>query len=88
VAPHQPRLDFQLWFYGLDYARGTPAYVVNLLDRTCNDPEAIAPLFSDGLPAKPQQVRLRFYRYRFSAHIRDGWWTRELENESQTIRCR
>src|SRR5581483_1222405 len=27
VAPHQPRVDFQLWFYGLGAQRGVPAYV-------------------------------------------------------------
>ena len=24
VAPHQPRVDFLLWFYGLDFRRGSP----------------------------------------------------------------
>src|SRR5688572_32751442 len=27
IAPHQPRLDFQLWFYGLGHTRGIPPYV-------------------------------------------------------------
>ena len=43
VAPHQPRVDFRLWFYGLSYRRGMPAYVATLLERLCTDPEAIQP---------------------------------------------
>jgi len=88
VAPHQPRLDFQLWFYGLSYQHGTPPYVANLLDRACNAPEVLAPLFEGGLPPKPEAVRLRFWRYRFSAHLSGGWWTREQENETRPIPCR
>src|SRR5207244_1078000 len=42
VAPHQPRLDFQLWFYGLARERGAPEYVITLVDRMCNDPGAVA----------------------------------------------
>jgi hypothetical protein len=66
VAPHQPRVDFQLWFYGLSYERGSPTYVVNLLDRACNDPAAIQPLFAEELPAHPAAVRLSFWRYHFT----------------------
>jgi hypothetical protein len=88
VAPHQPRVDFQLWFYGLDYARGTPPYVSTLLERVCHDPEAIASLFAAPLPGKPQAVRLKFYRYRFSEHFDKRWWTREPDNETRPIPCR
>jgi hypothetical protein len=66
VAPHQPRVDFQLWFYGLSYQRGSPTYVVNLLDRACNDPDAIDPLFTERLPSKPAAVQLSFWRYHFT----------------------
>src|SRR5581483_2669235 len=40
VAPHQPRVDFQLWFYGLAFQRREPAYVATLIERLCNDPAA------------------------------------------------
>ena len=35
VAPHQPRVDFRLWFYGLAFQRRMPAYVSALLERLC-----------------------------------------------------
>ena len=50
VAPHQPRVDFQLWFYGLSYRAGAPEYVTKLLERLCRDPDAVAPLFRAPLP--------------------------------------
>ncbi|MGZ3440278.1 MAG: lipase maturation factor family protein, partial [Polyangia bacterium] len=50
VAPHQPRVDFQLWFYGLSYRAGTPEYVATLIERLCRDPAAVQPLFRAPLP--------------------------------------
>ena len=73
VAPHQPRVDFLLWFYGLSYRRGTPAYVVRLLERLCRDPTAVQPLFPRPLPANPRAVRIVFYRYHFARPL---WWVR------------
>src|SRR6185437_6947307 len=57
VAPHQPRVDFQLWFYGLSL-RSPPPYVGALVDRACHDPAAIQPLFAEPLPEHPAAVRL------------------------------
>ena len=89
VAPHQPRVDFQLWFYGLDFQRGTPAYVAALVDRLCHDPAAVQPLFATPLPADPDAVRIAFDRYHFSAADADGpWWTREPLAASRAISCR
>jgi len=88
VAPHQPRLDFQLWFYGLDYARGTPTYVVNLLDRLCNDPDAVQGLFAAPLPAHPEAVRIVFWDYRFSRAGGPRWWVRSERDETRAIPCR
>ena len=53
VAPHQPRVDFQLWFYGLSYRAGAPEYVTTLLERLCRDPAAVQPLFRDAAVAAP-----------------------------------
>lgn len=88
VAPHQPRVDFQLWFYGLGFQRGMPAYVSALLDRLCNDPAAIQPLFVEPLPVKPSAVRIAFWRYRFSApEEREAWWTREQIALTRPLTC-
>ncbi len=80
VAPHQPRVDFLLWFYGLSFRRQTPAYVTRLVDQICRDPDAVQPLFADELPARPDSVRILLRRYRFTTpeeRAQTGdWWER------------
>ena len=89
VAPHQPRVDFQLWFYGLDFQRTTPAYVAALLNRLCHDPSAVQSLFAAPLPADPEAVRIVFWRYHFSpADAPTAWWTREPLATSGAVPCR
>jgi hypothetical protein len=88
VAPHQPRVDFQLWFYGLSFQRGMPVYVSALLERLCDDPAAVQPLFVSPLPAKPSAVRIAFWRYRFSPpEEREAWWTREQVALTRPLPC-
>src|SRR5262249_17485191 len=81
VAPHQPRVDFRLWFYGLSLERGMPGYVARLLDALCDRPERVQALFPGPLPRAPEAVRVAFYRYHFASpdeHARSGaYWTRE-----------
>jgi hypothetical protein len=84
VAPHQPRVDFQLWFYGLSFRRGSPEYVVNLLKRLCHDPEVVQPLFTQPLPPHPDAVRIVYWRYHFADR---PWWARDKIDETRTIRC-
>lgn len=92
VAPHQPRVDFRLWFYGLSFRQGMPRYVSALLDRLCADPDAVQPLFVDALPHAPDAVRIAFYRYRFASaqtHAQDGaYWERELLGALPERSCR
>lgn len=89
VAPHQPRVDFRLWFYGLSFRRETPAYVQSLVQRLCHDPAAVESLFAEPLPASPKAVRLVFWTYRFSREPDDAsWWTRQPLAETRAIECR
>jgi hypothetical protein len=92
VAPHQPRLDFQLWFYGLDFRRGTPQYVGALVDRLCHDPRALQRLFRTPLPWAPDAVRIVFWRYHFTTpdeRQRSGaWWKRDQVATSRALSCR
>jgi lipase maturation factor 1 len=89
VAPHQPRVDFQIWFLLL--GRGLAGWFQTLLDRMRHDPAAVAPLFArdpfGGAP--PRFLRLAIYRYRFTdaaTRARTGaWWTRDLEGVSRPI---
>lgn len=90
VAPHQPRVDFQLWFLTLRGGRGAP-YFDRLLERLLTAPLRVAPLFSsDPFPdAPPVFLRVALYRYRFTdrAARRDtgAWWRRDLEGYSGVV---
>ena len=83
VAPHQPRVDFQLWFFALD-GRASPRYFTDLLARLFSAPRVAAPLFSqDPFADKaPALLRVAFYRYQFSdtatRRATGAWWVREL----------
>lgn len=92
VAPHQPRVDFRLWFLLLGQRWGAP-YFDTLLDRVQHRPWAVAPLFAGNpFPDRgPAQLRVAIYRYRFTdSETRSqtgAWWQRELLGYS-TVRRR
>jgi hypothetical protein len=90
VAPHQPRVDFQLWFYGLS-PRSAPAYVESLVARLCRDPAAVQPLFRDRLPSQPVAARIAFWQYHFTSPAEraatGAWWTRTLLGATEPIAC-
>jgi hypothetical protein len=79
AAPHQPRLDWQLWFAALG---PPPPWFATLLVRLLEGvPEVLAQF--DTVPfERPLAVRARLYRYRMSdlaTRRRTGaWWQREL----------
>jgi hypothetical protein len=91
VAPHQPRVDFQLWFYGLSFQRRQPTYVSTLLERICEDAPAVQSLFRAPLPRQPAAARLVFWRYQFTspaeASTTGAWWRRERVAASRAFTC-
>jgi lipase maturation factor 1 len=91
VAPHQPRVDFQLWFHGLSYRRGAPPYVTTLIDRACHDPAAIDGIFAERLPEHPVAVRMAFFRYHFTTaeerRATGAWWKREWVEATRPVAC-
>ncbi len=90
VAPHQPRVDFQLWFLTLRGGRVAP-YFDRLLERLFTEPRVVASLFArDPFPdAPPTSLRVALYRYRFTdaaARRESGaWWRRDLEGYSRVF---
>src|SRR5262249_11554310 len=53
VAPHQPRVDFQMWFLLLG-GRMLAPWFRTLLDRLLHEPAVVAPLFArDPFPTTP-----------------------------------
>jgi hypothetical protein len=91
VAPHQPRVDFQLWFYGLRFQRREPGYVATLVERMCEDPAAVQPLFRNPLPHDAGAVRIVYWQYLFASaaerRATGAWWRRTRLAESRPIPC-
>lgn len=87
VAPHQPRLDFQLWFYGLRANRPPPLYVRRLIDRLCRAPEVVQRVFATPLLPAPKRVRVRFWKYEFSRPGSSEWWAREPAAAERVVVC-
>ena len=83
VAPHMPRLDWQMWFAALD-PDGAREWLVPLLEHLLRGtPEVVALLGSNPFPERaPRYVRLAYYHYRFSTpaeRSRTGaWWERQF----------
>lgn len=81
VAPHQPRLDWQLWFAALGGPRSNP-WLSLLLDRMLEGSPQVLGLFAhdpfDGAP--PKWVRARTFDYRFTTPderaATGNWWRR------------
>jgi hypothetical protein len=91
VAPHQPRVDFQLWFYGLSFQRREPPYVSTLVERMCEDPAAVQRLFRAPLPPHPRAVRLVYWQYQFTSPVEarttGAWWRRTRLAASRAVPC-
>ncbi|MEY2482382.1 MAG: hypothetical protein QOK24_910 [Verrucomicrobiota bacterium] len=82
VAPHQPRLDWQMWFAALGTYRHNPWFVRFLESLLKNNPEVTRLLARNPFPKEPPRyVRATVYDYRFttsSEHRATGaWWKRE-----------
>jgi hypothetical protein len=81
-APHQPRLDWQMWFAALETPRENPWLVGTLACLLRGKPDVERLLAKNPFPdAPPRYVRATFYRYRFATtdeHRQTGaWWNRE-----------
>jgi len=78
VAPHQPRLDWQMWFAALgDYRQNR--WFVNFMVRLLEgEPSVLRLLQSNPFPAAPPKyVRAELYLYHFTRWGERAWWRRE-----------
>ena len=81
MAPHQPRLDWQLWFAALGSPRQNP-WVLALCEHLLRGtPEVLRLLEKNPFPQKPpRQIRVLRYEYHFTdfaTRARTGqWWRR------------
>ncbi len=83
VAPHQPRLDWQMWFAALGDYRANP-WLTSVMARLLEgSPSVLGLLATNPFPEEPPRfVRALLYDYRFTnadERRRTGaWWKREL----------
>jgi predicted DCC family thiol-disulfide oxidoreductase YuxK len=80
--PHQPRLDWQMWFAALDDPGRLP-WFSRFLERLLeNEPTVTALLETNPFPDKPPTyVRAQFYDYTYAGSeekARGLWWDRRL----------
>jgi hypothetical protein len=90
-APHQPRLDWQMWFAALESPEQNPwliGFIARLLE---GSGDVLHLLANDPFHGKPPQyIRAMFYRYRFTTveerRQTGAWWKRqELREYLPTI---
>ena len=82
IAPHQPRLDWQMWFAALGYYPNNPwlrRFLMRLLE---GSPPVLSLLRTNPFPhIPPRFVRAVFYDYRFTNRQQraatGAWWRRE-----------
>ena len=83
VAPHQPRLDWQMWFAALQGSyQGTPWFLNFMGALLQGKPEVLQLLAEDPFPDKPPRyIRATLYEYRFTdlatKRSEGAWWHRE-----------
>ena len=82
AAPHQPRLDWQMWFAALNPGVLEP-WLLKLIARLLEGSPPVLALFRT-VPfpdAPPKQIRVKIYRYRFTdpatKRTSGRWWKRQ-----------
>jgi predicted DCC family thiol-disulfide oxidoreductase YuxK len=84
IAPHQPRLDWQMWFAALGDAQVRPWFANFVIRLLQGKPEVTRLLAENPFPGtSPKWIRAKLYLYRFTDAMErrdDGsWWRREFK---------
>ncbi len=83
VEPHQPRLDWQMWFAALGGGPEQDRWFLGLAVRLLeNEPSVLALLRTNPFPDKPPRLlRADLYQYRFTTpaerRATGAWWRRD-----------
>ena len=82
VAPHQPRLDWQMWFAALGTTKQNQWFIQFIRKIFENSAEVLALLEENPFPeAPPRLIRAKLYRYEFTTlkerEATEAWWKRE-----------
>jgi len=86
VEPHQPRLDWQMWFAALGDYQENPWFIEFCRRLLEGSPDVLKLLANNPFPnAPPRYIRAMLYEYHFSnfkqRREQGVWWTRELKGE-------
>jgi lipase maturation factor 1 len=90
VAPHQPRLDWQMWFAALQDPQ-RPRWYANLVARLLTgSPDALALFEENPFPdGPPTYIRTSLYKYRFTTleekRETGDWWRREFVRHNYPV---
>jgi predicted DCC family thiol-disulfide oxidoreductase YuxK len=81
-APHQPRLDWQMWFAALESPQENPWFIALIFRLLQGSKDVSGLLARNPFPDKPPHyMRATFYRYRFTTVNELGrtgaWWKRQ-----------
>jgi len=78
VEPHQPRLDWQMWFAALGTYQQNRWFVTFMIRLLQNDRTVLGLLGYNPFPKEPPRyVRARLFQYHFTRFGERGWWRRE-----------
>ncbi|CAB3385586.1 Hypothetical predicted protein [Cloeon dipterum] len=82
VAPHQPRLDWQMWFAALSTYHDNP-WIMSLAYRLLTGQPEVLKLLAqnDSFSKPPKYLRASLYTYRYTPWEKSAWWTRKKESE-------
>lgn len=83
VAPHQPRLDWQMWFAALGKAEDNP-WFMNLVHHLLHGSADVRELMSPESPfmdAPPRFIKADLYKYDFTERGSRDWWSRQFSGK-------
>jgi hypothetical protein len=86
AAPHQPRLDWQMWFAALGTYRQNPWFVRLGVSLLRNESSVTGLLERNPFPNEPPRyIRAALYDYHFTSSddrkATGAWWKREKQGE-------
>ncbi|KAL3842617.1 hypothetical protein ACJMK2_020610 [Sinanodonta woodiana] len=85
IAPHQPRLDWQMWFAALGNYQRNPWFLHLIYRLFVNQPEVLQLMGQNPFHDKPPKfIRAKLYHYHFtdsSTGPGRAWWWREEKGE-------
>jgi len=77
VEPHQPRLDWQMWFAALGSYQQNRWFVNFMIKLLEGEPAVLRLLQYNPFPqAPPKYIRARVFLYEFTEFGEKGWWSR------------